>query len=448
MRINSVSFKNFRCFGEFRLDLDPHLNVLIARNGRGKTTILDGLSYGLAPFVRAMGYCKEPALSFDKNDVRRVRARQTKSDEMEPRYPARIGLSGTLGDGRDTNWFLEKLLPGERSYPDNTAPVRDYAKRLQYMASDSATSTETVFPLIGYYRTSREHTFPHTRTGSSRIDAYKGCIGTASSFRVFAEWFEYMTKAEFESHLEAEQSGKVFEGSEFRDAIASVRNAVNLCLRHSGWQDIKYSAKRRTLTATHALHGTIPVAQLSDGIRMMIGLVGDIAFRATKLNPQLGANAARDTPGIVLIDEVDMHLHPEWQQIVLRDLTNAFKNIQFVVTTHSPQVLTTVHAKHIRILEEQEGRIRVRFPAYETYAHESREVLEDIMAVDSRPALPEAEKLEQYLDLVSQGEYASARARALRQELEGVFGEGYSRLRLADLSISKQEAIAQSRNRP
>jgi predicted ATP-binding protein involved in virulence len=95
--------------------------------------------------------------------------------------------------------------------------------------------------------------------------------------------------------------------------------------------------------AHHDQHGELSVALLSDGIRNMIGMVADIAFRATKLNPQFGFLAAKETPGVVLIDEVDMHLHPEWQQVVLQSLTTAFPALQFIVTTHSPQVLTTVN---------------------------------------------------------------------------------------------------------
>lgn len=129
--------------------------------------------------------------------------------------------------------------------------------------------------------------------------------------------------------------------------------AVNISLRPSGWKDIAYSLSREELVAHHDQHGELAVELLSDGIRNMIGMVADIAFRATKLNPQLGSDAARKTPGIVLIDEVDMHLHPSWQQVVLQGLLSAFPCMQFIVTTHSPQVLSTVPAQSIRILEQR-----------------------------------------------------------------------------------------------
>lgn len=131
----------------------------------------------------------------------------------------------------------------------------------------------------------------------------------------------------------------------------------------------------------HQDAGTMPVAQLSDGVRNMMGLVADIAFRATKLNPHLGLEAARQTAGIVLIDEVDMHLHPSWQQTVLASLQEAFPNIQFIVTTHSPQVLSTVSREHIRVLEQRAGVYTASSPAFSPLAHESGDALAHIMLV-------------------------------------------------------------------
>ncbi|WP_250666481.1 AAA family ATPase, partial [Escherichia coli] len=81
-------------------------------------------------------------------------------------------------------------------------------------------------------------------------------------------------------------------------------------------------------------------------------MIGDIAYRCIKLNPHLGGDAARQTRGVVLIDEVDMHLHPRWQQIILTQLREVFPQIQFVITTHSPQVLTSVPSECIRILKD------------------------------------------------------------------------------------------------
>jgi predicted ATP-binding protein involved in virulence len=145
----------------------------------------------------------------------------------------------------------------------------------------------------------------------------------------------------------------------------------------------------------------------------MVGLVADIAFRCARLNPQLGMNAAKLTTGLVLIDEIDLHLHPEWQQRVLLDLRHAFPRLQFVVTTHSPQVLSSIQPQCIRVLDNGE----VRNVAFSQGARSSQ-VLEDVLGVRARPPIPIVDKLRNYLDLVSQGKWDTVEALKLREELD------------------------------
>ena len=98
----------------------------------------------------------------------------------------------------------------------------------------------------------------------------------------------------------------------------------------------------------------LPVRLLSDGIRTILNMVADIAYRMAVLNPQLLGNIVRDTDGIVMIDELDMHLHPSWQQRIMQDLTRIFPKLQFVVTTHAPSILANVHKENIRIIKDNE----------------------------------------------------------------------------------------------
>ena len=125
---------------------------------------------------------------------------------------------------------------------------------------------------------------------------------------------------------------------------------------------------------------------LSDGIRTTIGLVADIAHRMAKLNPQLAENIATKTPGIILIDEVDMHLHPEWQQQILRSLKAAFPKVQLIVSTHSPQVLSTLRKENIRVLSSDDDDIWSAVePLKSPLGHESKDALAYIMDTHPRP---------------------------------------------------------------
>jgi predicted ATP-binding protein involved in virulence len=159
----------------------------------------------------------------------------------------------------------------------------------------------------------------------------------------------------------------------------------------------------------------LKVEQLSDGIRSVLAMVGDIAYRCIKLNPHLGLNAAKETQGVIMIDEVDMHLHPAWQQTVLVDLIKAFPKIQFIVTTHSPQVISTVPSHQIRILDES----NVYSAEAGTQGAEASRILRDVFGVESRPQnLEIVKKLNCYLKLIDDDKWDTDDALKLRQELD------------------------------
>ena len=167
----------------------------------------------------------------------------------------------------------------------------------------------------------------------------------------------------------------------------------------------------------------MPVSTLSDGIRVIISLVGDIAHRCVRLNPHFGSDAAKLTPGVIMIDEVDMHLHPEWQQLVLNALSDAFPLIQFIVTTHSPQVLTTVKRESIRILaQDADGVWSADMPDEETKGDESATVMATVMGVDPVPQVSEAVDLDLYRQLIQLQQQDTDDANALRRKLDAHFG--------------------------
>lgn len=166
------------------------------------------------------------------------------------------------------------------------------------------------------------------------------------------------------------------------------------------------------------VRGILPIEALSDGARSVISMVADLSYRMVRLNPDLGINAVLKTPGIVLIDEVDMHLHPSWQQTVLYDLRKAFPLVQFIVTTHSPQVLTTVPPQSIRALRWNNDLIDIYQPDFSLGAA-SYQLLKDIQNVDARPqCVPVVKELKRYLDLVSEDKWDCPEALELRKSLD------------------------------
>ncbi|OAD20659.1 ATP binding protein, partial [Candidatus Thiomargarita nelsonii] len=149
----------------------------------------------------------------------------------------------------------------------------------------------------------------------------------------------------------------------------------------------------------------LPFKQLSDGVRNLLAMVADIAFRCTSLNPHLGQKAAFDTDGIVLIDELDLHLHPAKQQKVIFDLKTTFPKIQFIATTHSPLILSTVADNVISLTDNKAYRTD------HTYGRDVNNVLRLAMGTNARVDSVQKE-LDKYFVLIEEGEGKSKTAPA------------------------------------
>ena len=116
-------------------------------------------------------------------------------------------------------------------------------------------------------------------------------------------------------------------------------------------------------------------------IKGTIGLIADIAYRMAALNPQLLDQVLTKTDGVVLIDEIDLHLHPQWQKLILRDLTEIFPKVQFIVTTHAPAVINSAYSENLVILKDSQ----IMSAGSQVYGKDVKSVLTEIMGVDDRP---------------------------------------------------------------
>lgn len=430
LNIQKLSLRDYRCFEAIDIEFDKQLTVLVASNGVGKTSILDAIAVAFGPYIGA--FDEGVGSGFAASDIRRIRVRETASNEME--YAAKgvsleatgcvpeHSLTAAAGSGIKV-WqrSLAGPIKAKTTIKDAKGLI-DYGKRQQLAVRTP--NSDVILPLLAYYGTGRlwhfiKETDSKTVSRSSRTTGYTDCLNPASSYKIFVAWFKYWSTNAFKGRITASDAGRVYEPTEFDHFIASVSGAVNTCLAPAGWTNISYSLAREELVAHHEQHGELPVALLSDGIRNMIGMVADIAFRATKLNPELGAMAAQKTPGVVLIDEVDMHLHPEWQQVVLQSLLAAFPCVQFIVTTHSPQVLSTVRRENIRILRQTETGHEAVMPEFSPLAHESGDALARVMSTPKQPPLDELlATVQEFEQRVRVGQEASEEAKTLRQTLD------------------------------
>ena len=434
MKLEQLTLQNYRCFGSLTIQLHPELTVLIAPNGAGKTTVLDAARVAVWPFVKGfdLGSQTGKAATIQPTDVRLC---QQSDGNMEPQLPSSITATGYyLPQMEAQTWTQtrERIKAGTNTLTDKTTKqITAAATDLEQQARQG--QGDITLPLVSYLGTSRlwfEGRFTSEAKDTvldsaqySRTSGYLNCLSYASSFKAFTAWYGWVYRSYLESQIHALQRKEALDatGQRFEHMVQVVQQAVDALVKDAtGWHRLEYSQRHhQQLVMDHPQHGVMPVDMLSDGLRNAIAMVADLAFRAYKLNPQLGKEAALQTPGIALIDEVDMFLHPSWQQTILGSLRAAFPKLQFIVTTHSPQVLTTVPRDNIRILDQDEnGRIGVRTPDFSPLAHESGDALAKIMGTHREPPLALQDDIRRYEQLVRAGQEQTEEAQTLRATLD------------------------------
>ncbi|HCH6462473.1 TPA: AAA family ATPase [Vibrio parahaemolyticus] len=468
MKIDKITLENFRCYSSLEISFHPEMTVLVANNGQGKTSILDAVRVALWPFVSQFDLAntafKDPANTITIDDVRIIKADNAIRaagfgvlDEMVRKFPASVTATGDYGSGT-TQWqrFRDSEAAKSQTKDDkNCRDLKAFAKDLQKQVRD-LTLTPVTLPVFGYYGTGRlwkEKRLTESKRGNNANDenirtfALRDCLDPASSYRQFEDWFTDAYKKVLEHQIAQLQQGATFidVDPKLKTPVKVVQDAVNEVLKPVGWKNLQFSQRDdESLVLRHDDYGVMKADRLSDGIKNILAMIADIAYRAVLLNGHLGEEAARKSPGIVMIDEVDMHLHPQWQQTVIGSLREAFPKIQFIVTSHSPQVLSTVPAESIRVLKHETDSktgetISTAEQKYEqTIGIPSSDILIDYQEVNPIPPVAEAQLVADYTALIEQGQHGSDSGRELRDKLISIYGESHRVLLDADKLIRFQ----------
>jgi predicted ATP-binding protein involved in virulence len=349
MRIDKIRIKNFKGFEEETFSLNPQFTIFIGDNAKGKTSVLDALAVAAGSFLRGIDVAKLESRSIDKSEIRVL----TKDGQPLPQLPVEIHAFGDVnGKGIDEGWWrtVDKISPKKT----NTTYVK--AKNIQKVAEEmlklSRSGSNVIFPVIAYHGTGRlsaeheEKKAVYKKSGEGVSQAYINCLSPKSSSKEFLSWYKT-----YEDEI------RKFDQDSDKLLLKTFNNTIISMIPDNHWQDMAYSFAAEDLTGIFVTPSgkkeKLQFRQLSDGYRNIIGMAADIAYRCIKLNPHLGEKAVKDTPGIVLIDELDLHLHPNWQRRIVNDLKKAFPKIQFVATTHSPFIIQSLKSEELIILDEQ-----------------------------------------------------------------------------------------------
>lgn len=435
MLLKSLDLKNFRCFKEFHIDFNDKLTVIVGQNGCGKSTILEAAAIAIGTFTAAMDDL--PNYGIKKEDAYLAYYNMGSGIDVQPQYPVRISAKGIL-DNIDVSWerFLEAPSgKGSRGTLASSKEVTSIASKYQerFRQGDKT----LVLPLIAYYGTGRlwaqhKEKKDDTFAKNTRTNGYIDNLDGAANNKLMLRWFKKMTVQQ------AQRNDTIPE-------YQAVRNAMSQCFRSiTGFEkvEVQYNLDTDDIDVIYNDKNgewvRIPVGRLSDGYRCTLSLIADIAYRMALLNPQFFDNVLKETNGVVLIDEIDLHLHPEWQARILSDLTEIFPQIQFIVSTHAPSVINSVKSENLVILENDKARI----PNGEVYGKDTNTIVSGVMGSKERPKIV-IESFEQFYKDLDENDLDSAEKQL--GELEQLIGYDdsevaslHTKLKLAKIKRSKK----------
>lgn len=424
MRLDRLELRNFRRFESLELTLNPSFTLLVGANGVGKTSLLDAGSVALAAFFLGIPEV-ESSRPLAPAEVRFVRYRQNGSVHQEVQWPAEVAAMGCL-DGWPNRWSRSLHGPNGKTTRRDAAGLSQVVERIAALVRRGES---VALPVLAYYGTQRlwlELRSTEAKRGvGSRFDGYIDCMKPASSHRQLTEWLYQQTLIEL-------QSGQTSVSR------AAVEQAV--CQAIGGVSRFYFDVQDQEILIQWQDSRLEPFSALSDGYRNMVAMVADLAWRAVTLNPAYEARAAELVDGVVLIDEIDQHLHPAWQRKVVGDLRRTFPKIQFVATTHSPQVVASVKKDEVRLLGQDSAGNPVILDAGFVEGRDSNSLLEDLFGVPERPSETQ-ERLHQLALLID--EERSAEAAKLLNELEAVLGPDDPEMIRARWRLDREAALGE-----
>jgi predicted ATP-binding protein involved in virulence len=450
MRLKTITLKNFRCFEHLEVDLHPRLTVIVGNNGTGKTALLDGIAAGLTPVLTYLSSANQRLTGRGIKDadflVRPKNGRGGRTRWGTSDY-AQITVSTYHGIQWD---YWRPFGPGGQR-PTEKHGEKELKDYLNTVTSSYASDSPVLTPVMAYYGANRGHIEVPKRLRTVKQNyghpttSLLGALDATSDFREMLAWFDQEESSELRANR-----GVVNDDFEESQVLAAVRASV-IELLGEEYQSPQFNKDHKFLLERKADGAPLLVNQLSQGYQSMLALAMDFSrrlaianghlaygneesqhcifaelsalsaidpsFDATTPNPFQHA-LAMSAPAIMLVDEVDLHLHPMWQQRVLSDLMRTFPLTQFIVTTHSPQVLSTVKRENIRMIELTDTGYQARIPDFSPLAHESGDALAKIMETHREPPLPIQEQIRHFEQLVRTGQEDSCEAIALRQVLD------------------------------
>lgn len=400
--LNKLSLHNFRRYGHLDIEFDKKLTVIVGENGAGKTSIIDAIATLLSWFASRFIKANNRGSHITDSDI------HTAASDYAL-------IEGSFQLNSSTPFAVSLVRPvagwaGDVTSELQATPMVGGLYRL--LTQDGSTQELPVFACYPVERSgfSTPAAPKESRLSglfSQRFSAYSNIVREPAQLGRFLEQYLILSNLADSNNSEHSQQLQLVN-----QAIeAAVPHVANLHIdRSSGKAELKLDSFGNRLN----------FAQLSQGQKILAVTVGDLAVRMMGLNPHM--DNPLQAQGIVLIDEIDLHLHPGLQQKILPGLQATFPGLQWIMSTHSPHVLSTVNASCIRRIEFDGHEATATNPEFQTKGVISADVLEQIMGTHAVPDVAESAWVTEYQSLIQNYQWDTDEGRSLHRQLLKHFG--------------------------
>ncbi|MEG3987168.1 AAA family ATPase [Microcoleus sp. S28C3] len=416
MKVKRLKMNSFRGISDLTLEFDTdEPTVFIGINGVGKSSILECLAILLSWLTKRIQTPNSSGRSLNEDDIKNG-CKETHNE-----------ITISINDWPEVVWSLTKVRKGRSK--DTSSNLGDLKGVVDRIHSQLDANSYAALPLAVYYPTNRAVLdIPlkiRTKHSFEQITAYDEVLtGGKIDFRRFFEWFR--------EREDYENQERVNNSNQYRDReLEAVRDAIANLL--DGFSNLRVRRLPLLRMTADKQGEELIVNQLSDGEKCLLALAGDLARRLAIANPNPDCNPLEGS-GVVLIDEIELHLHPKWQRAIIPNLKKTFPNCQFIITTHSPQVISDLKWVHL-LRSTSEGIAIERVPSF---GKDSNRILETLMGTPERPQEIK-EDLRELFRLIDKGELGNARE--FRQELAHKMGEEDPEFVRADWLIQRKEIL-------